>query len=149
MALNSLYTIQLIDKAIEADEIARHINKFQNNLTLGAYNIFLGQVREDMKDGQPVDYIDYTSFKEMAENTLAKICLQAAEQFSISHVTIIHSLGLVKKGQLCLFVLVCGGHRQDIFTSCSYIVEQIKKEVPIWGKEVLADNTHLWKINTF
>lgn len=141
------YNIELTDKPISAAEIARCIADQQTNYTQGAYNIFLGQVRADVKDGNTVTLIEYTAFKEMATAELEKTCNEALARFNISHISIVHSLGQVKKGEICLLVLVAGGHRTDIFSSCQWVVENIKKNVPIWGKEILVDNTHLWKIN--
>lgn len=149
MALNSLYTIKLIDSPIEAAELSSEIAQFQNNPNIGAYNIFLGQVREDLIDGKTVAHIEFSSFEEMAKDLLSNICIGASQKFDIAHVSIIHSLGMVKKGDLCLLVMVCAGHREASFEACSFIVEQIKKEVPIWGKETFTDNSHIWKINKF
>jgi molybdopterin synthase catalytic subunit len=60
---------------------------------------------------------------------------------------IYHSLGIVKTGQICLFVFTSSKHRKQAMESNEYIVERIKKEVPVWGKEILENQEYSWKIN--
>jgi molybdopterin synthase catalytic subunit len=60
---------------------------------------------------------------------------------------IYHSLGIVKKGEISLFVFTSSKHRKAAIESCSYLVERIKKEVPIWGKELFEDTDYQWKTN--
>ena len=60
---------------------------------------------------------------------------------------IYHSKGEVKAGEICLFVFVSSKHRQMAFNACREIVEEIKKNVPIWGQEILEDNSFVWKEN--
>jgi molybdopterin synthase catalytic subunit len=60
---------------------------------------------------------------------------------------IYHSIGKVKAGEICLFVFVSSKHRKDAFDACRDIVEQIKANVPIFGKEIFDDETFVWKEN--
>jgi molybdopterin synthase catalytic subunit len=61
---------------------------------------------------------------------------------------IYHSLGQVNAGEICLFVFVSSPRRQVVFTALEYIVEAIKADVPVFGKEIFEDDTHQWKVNT-
>ena len=61
---------------------------------------------------------------------------------------IYHSLGNVKAGEICLFVFVSSPRRKDVFKAIEFIVEQIKADVPIFGKEVFEDASHQWKENS-
>jgi molybdopterin synthase catalytic subunit len=61
------------------------------------------------------------------------------------HIT--HSLGLVKAGEICLFVFASAVHRKEAIAACEEVVECIKKDLPIWGKELFDDNQYQWKEN--
>ena len=58
-----------------------------------------------------------------------------------------HSLGLVEAGAISLFVFTSSAHRRDAIDACNEVVERIKKELPVWGKEIFEDETHQWKVN--
>jgi molybdopterin synthase catalytic subunit len=60
---------------------------------------------------------------------------------------IYHSLGIVKAGEICLFVFVSSSRRKVVFKALEYIVEEIKAQVPVFGKELFEDETHQWKVN--
>lgn len=126
-----------------ADSIARHSNK----KGIGAHGIFLGQVRNDVLGGKEVKAIDYSTYKPMAEDILLEIREAAFHEYNLVCMHIYHSLGLVKTGEISLFVFVSSKHRKDAFEACRQIVEKVKSEVPIWGKELFEDNTGVWKEN--
>jgi molybdopterin synthase catalytic subunit len=137
-----------IEGAISPTDIAESIAKHSSKKDIGAHDIFLGQVRADIINGQQVKAIDYSAYTEMAEQELARIREEIIVSHKLSCAHILHSLGLVKTGEICLFVFVSSGHRKAAFDACREMVERIKKEVPIFGKEVFEDGTHVWKENT-
>ncbi len=61
---------------------------------------------------------------------------------------IYHSLGIVPAGEISLFVFTSSVHRQAAIEACTYIVNRLKQEVPVWGKEIFEDDTYTWKQNT-
>lgn len=134
--------------AISPEFIADSIAKHSSKKNIGAHTIFLGQVRNDIIDGREVTEIAYTAYEEMAENEFHAIREEAFSKFELTCMHIYHSIGTVKAGEISLFVFVSAVHREQVFTACSYIVEQIKKRVPIWGKESFKDGTFEWKTNT-
>jgi len=136
-----------MDGAIPASFIAQSIAKHQSKTDIGAHNIFLGQVRADEVDGKTVQAIEYTAYKEMAEKKLHEIRETTFEKFDITCMHIHHSLGIVGAGELCLFVFVSSKHRAVCYEASRFIVEAIKAEVPIFGKELFEDNSHQWKVN--
>ena len=137
-----------IDGAISAEFIGNSIAKHQTKTSIGAHDIFLGQVRADEVDGKIVSSIDYTAYTEMAEEKLHVIRESAFEEFNLTCMHIYHSLGEVKAGEICLFVFVSSPRRKDVFNAIEYLVEAIKADVPIFGKEVFEDASHQWKTNT-
>jgi molybdopterin synthase catalytic subunit len=133
-----------ISPAFIADSISKHSVKKD----IGAHSIFLGQVRNDLLEGKEVKAIDYTAYTDMAEEALHTIREWAFSQYSLTCMHIYHSLGRVEAGEICLFVFTSSKHRRDAIDACNAIVERIKKEVPIWGKEVFEDDSYSWKENT-
>lgn len=133
---------------ISAHFIGESIAKHQSKTTIGAHDIFLGQVRADVIEGKTVSAIEYTAYEEMANQKFHEIRETAFEKFELNCMHIYHSLGTVKAGELCLFVFVSSPHRTEAFDALRYIVEEIKAQVPIFGKEVFEDDTYQWKVNT-
>ena len=127
-----------------ADSIAHH----QVKTNIGAHDIFLGQVRADEIDGKKVAAIDYSCYEEMAEKTFHEIREAAFEKFDLTCLHIYHSMGLVKAGEICLFVFTSSKHRKMAMDACRFIVEEIKTKVPVFGKELFEDDSHQWKVNT-
>lgn len=136
-----------IQGAISAEFIGHSIAKHQTKTSIGAHNIFLGQVRADVIDGKTVSAIDYTAYEDMANAKFDAIREAAFEKFELTCIHIYHSLGIVKAGEICLFVFVSSPRRKVVFKALEYIVEEIKAQVPVFGKEIFEDNTHQWKIN--
>ena len=134
--------------AISPHFIGESIAKHQSKTTIGAHDIFLGQVRADVIDGKIVAAIEYTAYEEMANNKFHEIREAAFEKFNLNCMHIYHSLGTVKAGELCLFVFVSSPHRKEVFEALQYIVEEIKVEVPIFGKELFEDDSYQWKVNS-
>ena len=136
-----------VEGPISPQFIADSIGKHQSKTTIGAHNIFLGQVRADEIDGKVVTGIDYTAYEEMANKEFYRIREAAFEKFELTCMHIYHSLGMVPVGEVCLFVFVSSPHRQATFDAINFLVEEIKAQVPIFGKELLEDQSHVWKEN--
>lgn len=132
---------------IPPEKIANSIGNHQSKTNIGAHSIFLGQVRADEIEGKMVAGIDYSAYEEMAEKAFYEIRESAFEKYDMTCCHIYHSLGMVKTGELCLFVFTSSAHRKIAIDACEYLVEEIKAKVPIFGKEVFEDETHQWKVN--
>lgn len=142
--MKKVFTQGAISSSFVGDSIAKHSTKKE----IGAHSIFLGQVRNDVVNDQEVQAIEYSAYEEMAEQQFYEIREATFKQFDLTCMHIYHSLGVVKTGEICLFVFTSSKHRQQATEACSYVVERIKKEVSVWGKEILSDNNHVWKANT-
>lgn len=133
--------------AISPQKIAESIAHHQVKTNIGAHDIFLGQVRADEIAGKKVVAIDYSCYEEMAEKVFHEIREAAFEKFDLTCLHIYHSIGIVKAGELCLFVFTSSRHRKMAMDACRFIVEEIKLKAPVFGKEVFEDMTHQWKVN--
>ncbi|MEL6810970.1 MAG: molybdenum cofactor biosynthesis protein MoaE [Bacteroidota bacterium] len=134
--------------AITSEFIAQSIHKHQSKTSIGAHNIFLGQVRADVIDGKEVTGIEYSAYEEMANKKFHDIRERTFEKFDLTCMHIYHSMGVVKAGEICLFVFVSSPRRKVVFDALEYVVEAIKAEVPVFGKEIFEDESHQWKVNT-
>lgn len=134
--------------AISSEFIGNSIAKHQSKTTIGAHQIFLGQVRADIIDGKTVSAINYTAYEEMANTKMHEIRETTFSKFNLTCMHIYHSLGNVKAGEICLFVFVSSPRRKECFKAIEYVVEEIKKEAAIFGKEIFEDDTHQWKVNS-
>lgn len=134
--------------AIPSEFIADSIAKHQTKKTIGAHNIFLGQVRADEIEGKTVSAIEYTAYEDMANEKFHEIREATFEKFNLTCMHIYHSLGKVNAGEICMFVFVSSPRRKDVFKAIEFVVEEIKANVPVFGKEIFEDETHQWKVNS-
>lgn len=137
-----------VQGAITPDFIAKSIANHQSKTQIGAHDIFLGQVRADIIEGKEVEAIDYSAYEEMANLKFHEIREAAFNRFDLSCLHIYHSKGIVKTGEICLFVFVSSTHRKEVFEALHEVVEEIKRQVPVFGKELFEDDSYQWKVNT-
>ena len=134
--------------SISSEFIGQSIAKHQSKTTIGAHNIFLGQVRADEIDGKTITAIEYTAYEDMANAKFHEIREVTFEKFNLTCMHIYHSLGIVKAGEICLFVFVSSPKRKEVFKALEYVVEEIKAKTPVFGKEIFEDESHQWKVNS-
>lgn len=144
---NKLMKKVFIEGAITPEFIAESLAKHQTKHSIGAHNMFLGQVRADEVENQKVKGIEYTSYVELANTQLETIREEAFQKFNLTCMHIYHSLGFVAAGEVCLFVFVSASRRKEVYAATEYLVNRVKEEVPIFGKEIFDNETHQWKIN--
>ncbi len=137
-----------VQGAISPEKIATSIAHHQVKTNIGAHDIFLGQVRADEIEGKVVQGIDYSAYEEMAEQKFHEIREAAFEKFDLTCMHIYHSLGPVQAGEICLFVFTSSKHRAMAMDACRFLVEEIKANVPVFGKEIFEDESYQWKVNS-
>lgn len=143
--IKNVFVQGAITPAYIAESIAHHSVK----KNIGAHSIFLGQIRSDIIDSKVVQAIEYTAYDDMANAVFHTIREDAFTKYELTCMHIYHSLGLVKAGEISLFVFTSSIHRKDAIDACEEIVERIKKEAPVWGKEIFEDESYVWKENRF
>jgi len=138
--------MRLIDGPVTPTVISDTVAKYGENPDTGAHSIFLGQVRKDLIEGRYVKAIDYSAYEEMVIMEADKINKTILSEFDdVKTLEIVHSKGIVKRGEISLLVMVSAGHRQQAAVACAKAVELIKEKLPIWKKEVFEDDTQKWK----
>ena len=133
---------------ITASFIADSIQKHSSKMNIGGHSIFLGQVRADKIDGKEVASIEYTAYEDMALEKMYAIREDIFAKYNLTCMHVYHSLGNVKAGEISLFVFTSSAHRKAAIDACEEIVERLKAELPVWGKELMTDETYQWKENS-
>ncbi|MCS6876169.1 MAG: molybdenum cofactor biosynthesis protein MoaE [Aquificaceae bacterium] len=123
--------------------VERTLSGYEPPQECGASVIFLGIARSAPDDGGVLE-LHYEAFPEMAIKVMQVIREETLEKFSVTEVFIHHRLGVVKVTEPSFMVLVFGRHREETFRACRYAVDEVKKRVPIWKKEVFQDGTYRW-----
>jgi molybdopterin synthase catalytic subunit len=119
------------DHAIDLAEIVRYVTDPE----AGAIATFIGTTRNH-NDGRRVIALDYEAYRDMAEKELARIGADAARQWPICRMAIVHRLGPVQIGEASVAIAVSSAHRDAAFAASRFAIEEIEKTVPIWKKEV-------------
>ncbi|WP_100073976.1 molybdenum cofactor biosynthesis protein MoaE [Chryseobacterium camelliae] len=136
-----------IQGAISPQLISESIAKHSVKKNIGAHSIFLGQIREDVIDNRVVKAIEYTAYEEMALERMRDIREDIFSRYELTCIHVYHSLGTIHAGEICLFVFTSSKHRKMAMDACDELVERIKSELQVWGKEIFNDETHQWKVN--
>jgi molybdopterin synthase catalytic subunit len=108
----------------------------------GGVASFLGIVR-DHHEGRPVLRLDYSAYGEMAEAECGRIVAEAEARWRVA-VALRHRVGSLAIGDTAVAVVAASAHREEAFAACRYMIEEVKRRVPIWKREFYADGTVSW-----
>ncbi len=101
----------------------------------GAIATFIGTTRNN-NEGRKVIALDYEAYPEMAEKELARVGEEANKKWEICRMAIVHRIGPVEITEPSVIIAVSAAHRDAAFAACRFAIEEIKRSVPIWKKEV-------------
>lgn len=104
----------------------------------GAVSVFDGIVRDNTR-GRRTIYLHYEAYEEMAIRQMEQLCTQALDQFAIRDVRIVHRLGRLEIGETSVLIVVAAAHRAAAMDACRFLIDALKKQVPIWKKEYFDD----------
>ncbi len=104
----------------------------------GAVCAFDGIVRDNTR-GRRTLYLDYEAYEEMALKQMRELAADAVTNFKVRNVTIVHRLGRLGVGETSVFIAVASAHRGAAFDACRWLIDTLKKTVPIWKKEQFED----------
>lgn len=108
----------------------------------GGIAVFLGAVRNHQA-GREVLRLHYSAYQPMAEAECARILAEAQAKWDVA-VSMMHRLGQLEIGDIAVAVIAAAAHREDAFAACRYLIEQVKRRVPIWKQEFYADGSVSW-----
>ena len=109
----------------------------------GGYCSFEGWVRNE-NEGRDVLRLEYQAYEALALKEGGRILVEALEKFPVSHIKCVHRVGELEIGGMAVWVGVSGGHRDECFRACRYVIDEVKHRVPIWKKEFYRDGDSGW-----
>jgi molybdopterin synthase catalytic subunit len=109
----------------------------------GAILLFLGVVRE-VNEGRAVTGIEYSAYEGMADRELGEIATEAARRFGVANIAIEHRLGELALEEASVGIAVAHPHRDEAYAASRWVIEELKRRVPIWKREQYADGTREW-----
>jgi len=109
----------------------------------GASTLFVGTVRR-VNDGKGVTGIDYSAYGAMAESEMAAIAAEAAERYGTERIVVEHRIGTLTLGEASIVIAVSHERRGAAMDAQRYLIEEIKKRVPVWKREHYVDGSLEW-----
>ena len=109
----------------------------------GAVLLFLGVIR-DHNQGRTVRAVAYEAYSDMARETLETIAGEAGERIGTDRITVLHRVGMLEVGEIATAIAVASPHRAEAYEGSRYIIEEIKKRLPIWKKEAYVGGEEAW-----
>ena len=109
----------------------------------GAVAFFAGVVRNE-NQGRPVSGMEYEGYDEMAREELAAIVAEAAERAGSDRIAAVHRLGRLAVGEVSVAIAASSPHRAEAFAAARYIIEELKKRLPVWKREHYLDRDARW-----
>jgi molybdopterin synthase catalytic subunit len=106
----------------------------------GAVTVFDGIVRNNTRGRQTL-YLDYTAYEAMALEQMKALAAEAIAKFGVRDVTMVHRLGRLEVGETSILIAVASAHRGVTFEACRWLIDTLKKQVPIYKQEVFVDGT--------
>ncbi len=131
--------IDIIDTPIDAQSV---LDSVQSDLC-GANLLFCGTTRR-LTDGKETQRLEYEAYREMAMPEIEALCQRAKSQWSVEKISVVHRVGLVAVGETSIAIAVSAPHRKAAFSAGQWLLDELKKVVPIWKKEEWTDGSTEW-----
>src|SRR6202035_1455066 len=127
-------TVQFFRTVIPTTELVESLKAGED----GAVVVFDGIVRNHTRGRQTL-FLDYESYEQMAFEQMRSLSAQAIERFGVRDIVLVHRLGRLEIGETSVLIAVASAHRGAAFEACRWIIDTLKKSVPIWKKEHFED----------
>jgi molybdopterin converting factor subunit 1 len=124
----------IVREVIDTQRVVDALKRGEDGATL----VFEGVVRNQTR-GRKTLYLDYEAYEEMALQQMDSLANQALQQFQIRDVAIVHRLGRLEIGETSVLIAVASAHRAAAFDACRWLIDTLKRTVPIWKKEHFED----------
>ncbi len=134
--------VELVSHAIDAQAIREFV---MGDALLGGIVTFEGATRRDMnKEEGCVVRLDYEAYDTMARVELARLANEVKTRWSVGRVAVVHRIGSVPVGEVSVMIAVACGHRAEAFEACRWLIDTLKKDVPIWKKDIYETGREQW-----
>ena len=132
-------TARIVRDEIQSDPLLREVGDDGS----GAVLLFLGTVR-DHADGRPVARLRYEAYEPMARAVLEEILDEVRARTGIERLSAVHRVGELEVGETSVAIAVSSPHRAEAYEASRLVIEEIKKRLPIWKKELFVDGREQW-----
>lgn len=130
--------VEIVDRVIDAEEIVAAMKAGAD----GAVCVFDGIVRDNTR-GRRTLHLDYEAYREMALEQMRGLAAEAVTKFGVRDVAVVHRLGRLVVGETSVLIVVASAHRGAGFEACRWLIDTLKKTVPIWKREQFEDGA-IW-----
>ena len=113
------------------------------NAAAGAVLLFSGDVRDHSEDWA-VDFLEYETHESMAQKQIAEIVVEAKNRWDLHYVEVIHRFGKMRISDCSIGIVIASSHRKDAYEASRFIIDTVKKSVPIWKKEHFTNGQAIW-----
>ncbi|WP_198664744.1 molybdenum cofactor biosynthesis protein MoaE [Lewinella sp. IMCC34191] len=134
---DTLHDILLSDRPLSLE----HCRDFVSHPSCGGLCFFVGTIR-DVNLGETVTHLEFEAYAPMAVKEMRKIAVAARDRFGLHAVALHHRTGDLAIGDTAVIVAVSSKHRKPAFEGCEFVIDELKKHVPIWKKEFRPDGSH-------
>lgn len=128
--------VELTRDAIDAKVITDVLKAGED----GAVTVFDGIVRNNTR-GRKTLYLEYSAYEEMALAQMRSLAAEAKQRFAVREVAMVHRLGRLEVGETSILIAVAAAHRGPTFEACRWLIDTLKKQVPVWKKEHFVDGS--------
>jgi molybdopterin synthase catalytic subunit len=126
--------IKIVQGPVDFDEILDSVKSPE----AGAIDVFIGTTRNH-SDGRKVLSLEYEAYEPMAIKLMEAVGVEARRRWGIDRLCIVHRVGKVEVGDASVVIAVSAAHRREAFEACRYVIDTVKRDIPIWKKEVFSD----------
>ena len=126
--------VEILDDELPTAEVVAGMKAGED----GAVCIFDGIVRNNTRGHQTL-HLDYEAYREMALEQMQRLATEAIAKFGVRDVALVHRLGRLAIGETSVLIVVASAHRGAAFDACRWLIDTLKKQVPIWKKETFVD----------
>lgn len=134
--------VAVVERELSLDEVVKAVQAEKGG-NAGAICTFLGVVRQNSRDLEgnrrdDIEFLDYEAYAPMAQREMRKIALEASQKWDAS-VALTHRIGRLEVGEASVAIATATAHRGASFEACRYVIEELKKRVPVWKRETARD----------
>ena len=126
--------ITIVKEKINIDKVVQSVQ----DPSAGGIDVFIGTTRNH-SNGKQVFSLEYEAYQPMALKMMNEIAEEARRRWQVNKISLVHRIGKVEIGEASVVIAVSSAHRKEAFDACRYLIDALKKNVPIWKKEIFKD----------
>ncbi|XP_005091783.1 molybdopterin synthase catalytic subunit [Aplysia californica] len=134
--------VDVTEKKLSVDTITELVS----DDTCGAVSLFIGTTRNNF-DNKEVLRLEYEAYEPMAKKKMLEVCASIRQQWQVHKIAMIHRIGVVPVKEASIIIAISSAHRKESLDAVQYAINTVKAVVPVWKKEIYADDSSSWKQN--